>query len=39
MKDNIGIITEQGFVAGSGLGYTPITEDLKKKQEEDEEKK
>ena len=26
MNKNIGIITEQGFVEGQGLGWTPISE-------------
>ena len=38
MADNkeVGVITEQGFVAGSGLGYTPTnlnTKDTEKKME------
>lgn len=32
MSKNIGVITEQGFVAGNGLGFNPISENkLKKK--------
>lgn len=32
MGKNIGVITEQGFVAGNGLGFSPIAENkLKKK--------
>lgn len=26
-KKEIGVITEQGYVAGNGLGYTPIKEE------------
>lgn len=38
-NDNIGVITEQGFVAGSGLGYTPTNlnaNDTKKDEKEAE---
>ena len=40
-NNNIGIITEQGFVAGNGLGFNPLNEqDLKKiKNEEEKENK
>lgn len=29
-----GIITEQGYVAGTGLGFTPLSEDEKEKLKE-----
>lgn len=36
-KSNFGVITEQGFVAGNGLGYEPVSEeDLNIKNEEEE---
>ena len=35
-ENEIGIITEQGYVAGQGLGYTPT--DLGKKNEPNSEK-
>ena len=42
-KKNVGVITEQGFVAGSGLGYKPVNEedlfkDHKKNSSDDEDK-
>lgn len=42
MSNNIGIIQEQGFVTGGGLGFKPLTESEKKSLEEkfkDKEKK
>ena len=45
MNKNIGIITEQGFVEGKGLGWNPISEkslnnssDKKKRKTESDEK-
>lgn len=35
----IGIIQEQGFVAGQNLGFKPLTESEKKKIEEEMKKK
>ena len=26
-NNNIGVITEQGFVAGNGLGFNPVNEE------------
>ena len=38
-NDNVGIINEQGFVAGNGLGFNPINEkDLYKNSEDNENK-
>lgn len=38
MPNNIGVITEQGFVAGSGLGFVEIDEqELDKNSEKEEE--
>ena len=35
---NIGVITEQGFVAGNGLGFNPVNEkDLNIENKEDKE--
>lgn len=40
MSKNIGVITEQGFVAGNGLGFSPIAENkLKKKDLKDKNNK
>lgn len=37
---NIGVITEQGFVAGNGLGFNPVNEkDLNIDKKEDKENK
>lgn len=39
-NNNVGVITEQGFVAGNGLGFNPLSEqDLKKVKSEEENKK
>lgn len=39
MPNNIGVINEQGFVAGNGLGFNPINEkDLNKTSKEKNEK-
>lgn len=40
MSNPIGVITEQGYAAGQGLGYNPFNEnDLKKlRNKEDEDK-
>ena len=35
---NIGVITEQGFVAGMGLGFTPTTLNEQKKDEKENNK-
>lgn len=35
---NVGVITEQGFVAGSGLGFSPIKENELNPQENTEDK-
>lgn len=40
-KNDFGVITEQGFVAGSGLGFNPVKEselNPKDKDEKDTEK-
>ncbi len=35
--NNIGVITEQGFVAGNGLGFDPVNEkDLNRKDDKKE---
>lgn len=38
---NIGVINEQGFVAGMGLGFTPtnLNEQLKKDEDKEKENK
>lgn len=37
---NVGVIVEQGFVAGEGLGFKPVSEqELKPDQEKKEENK
>ena len=36
---NVGVITEQGFVAGQGLGFNPVKESELNPQKKDEEKK
>lgn len=36
---NVGVITEQGFVAGENLGFSPIKENELKNKPENEEKK
>ena len=39
-KKEIGVITEQGFVAGQGLGFNPVNlNENKKKPSETEDKK
>ena len=35
----IGVIQEQGFVTGNGLGFKPLNEDEKKKLEKDKDEK
>ena len=39
-QPQIGVITEQGFVAGQGLGFNPVNlnEDKKTSEDENEEK-
>ncbi len=39
MPSNIGVIMEQGFVAGSGLGFTEIDEQELNKKDSDKEEK
>ena len=34
--NNVGVIVEQGFVAGTGLGFTPTTINEQKKNNEKE---
>lgn len=40
-KDQVGVITEQGFVMGDNLGFKPIKENLteKKKTKKEDDKK
>ena len=37
-KNNIGVITEQGFVMGDNLGFKPVKENLEKKNSKENEK-
>lgn len=38
MSNPIGVINEQGFVAGNGLGFTPTSLNETEKPEDEEEK-
>lgn len=37
-NNNVGVIQEQGFIAGNGLGFNPVSEEEKKKLEEEKPK-
>lgn len=36
MQNNVGVITEQGFVAGQGLGFNPVNLNENKKDDNSE---
>lgn len=38
-NNQIGVITEQGFVMGNNLGFKPIKENLNKEPKKEEDKK